>query len=283
MTSTTGPSELPSLISEVLTTEGWQVHTCSRLPRAGLAIGARRGRAKISVELPTVGTTFGEVLKRHNEQHRAGIRCLWLLPFATFPIRDDLPAFCVVQQPEGFVALLPSGGVRAEARSSSRLSDWAQVLPLPAFLRAALTGRLWFGVVRRGQPAIVRLDGGFTKCTVCRGWTNLCHAIEVISTYPESSFAFYKLQDIPPYLLPDLVPSGLGALKVGKIQGRYQREEGRSIARNSCFQCNALIEQESLIEISSRVQPITQVSIIVSNRLASAAGKLPTARWRLSL
>lgn len=268
---------------------GWNVTTWGGPPSAGKAlrspaICARRGRVTVSVEVPAMSTSMADILARQRQYDRAKVRCLWLMATPDFPVRQDLPAVFIDRDRAGqFIARLPGQGAPGSRRSALREEDWPQTLPLPGFLNAAFGGMFWFGTVREGRKATVRLDGEFTKCPNCGAWTNLCQAVEVLSTYPESGFAVYPLEAVPPGLLPDLVPSGLAAAKVGPIRKRYIPEEKGSRIANSCVSCQAVQPPMLAGSLVGELNPVAQFEIDVSKRLASVTALLPSARWRVSV
>ncbi|SBW84341.1 hypothetical protein PVE_R2G0312 [Pseudomonas veronii 1YdBTEX2] len=236
----------------------------------------------IAVEVPSTGSSPEAVLAKQRDLHSAGIRGMWLLPFPAFTPAADLPAAHLTwSEASGFTALLAGAGTPAGTRSINRLSDWAQVLPLQDFITSALNGALWFGTLREGKSAIVRVDGGFTKCNSCLAWTNLCSAIEIISPYSES-FALYGLEQIPAHLLGELFPKDLRSFKVGDIRKRYHQPSKTSVVLNSCSACSAVQDRVAINDLECRQQPITQFHIQVSKQLAMATAVLPTARWRVS-
>lgn len=236
----------------------------------------------IAVEVPSLGSRPEAVLAKQRELRGAGIRGMWLLPYPAFTPAADLPAAHLTwSEAGGFTALLAGAGTPAGIRSLHRLSDWAQILPLQDFIISALNGALWFGTLREGKSATVRVDGGFTKCTTCRAWTNLCSAIEIISPYSET-FALYGLEQIPAHLLGELLPNDLRSFKVGDIRKRYHQPSKGSVVLNSCSVCSAVQDRVAINDLECRQQPITQFHIEVSKRLAVATALLPTARWRIS-
>lgn len=236
----------------------------------------------IAIEAPGEGSSPEAVAAKQRELHLAGIRGMWLIPFTAFTPTANLPAAHLTwSKASGFTALLAGAGTQTGIRSPNRLSDWSQVLPLQDLIVSALNGAFWFGTLREGKPAIVRVDGGFTKCTACRAWTNLCSAIEIISPYSES-FALYGLHQIPAHLLSELFPKDLRSFKVGDIRKRYHPASKTSVILNSCSACSAVQDPVALNDLECRQQPITQFNIEVSKRLAVATALLPTARWRVS-
>lgn len=276
------PASLKQVISSAVALCGWQV-LFSKSGPGWASVRARRGRVTISVEVPSAGSSPEAVLAKQRELRGAGIRGMWLLPFPAFTPAADLPAAHVTwSEASGYTALLAGSGTPSGTRSFNRLSDWAQILPLQDFITSALNGALWFGTLREGKSAIVRVDGGFTKCTTCRAWTNLCSAIEIISPYRESTFALYGLEQIPAHLLGELLPKDLRSFKVGDIRKRYHQPSKASVVLNSCSVCSAVQDRVAINDLECRQQPITQFHIQVSKRLAVATALLPTARWRVS-
>lgn len=274
---------LKQVIASAVASCGWQVLSIKSGP-GWASVRARRGNVTIAVEAPSEGSNPEAVMAKHRELHTAGIRGMWLLPFPAFTPAADLPAAHLTwSEARGFIALLAGGGTPAGIRSLNRLSDWSQVLPLQDFITSALNGALWFGTLRVGKPAIVRVDGGFTKCTSCWAWTNLCSAIEIISPYSESTFALYGLEQIPAHLLSELFPKDLRSFKVGDIRKRYHQPSKASVVLNSCSSCSAVLDRVAISDLECRQQPITQFHIQVSKRLAMATALLPAARWRVSV
>lgn len=268
---------------------GWSVSTWGGPPSSGKAIRspalcARRGRVTVSVEVPAASTPIADVLARQRQYDKAKVRCLWLLSTPDFPVTKDLPAAFIDRDPAGhYLARLPGRSSPGVRRSALREEDWLQTITLSAFLEAAFGGMFWYGTVREGRKATVRLDGEFTKCADCGAWTNLCRAVEVLSTYPESSFAVYPLEAVPPGLLAELIPAGLEAAKVGPIRKRYIPGEKGSRIANSCVNCQAVQPPVEAGGQASTLNPVAQFDIDVSKRLAAVTALLSSARWRVSM
>lgn len=278
------PLPIRDLIASAITACGWQVVASKVSSDGGHSVRARRGNVFIAVESPAAGSSFADSLKKHRELQRQGVRGLWLLPFPTFAPRADFPAACITWESGlGYTALLPGGHIAPDHRSIHRPGDWAQAIPLNLLIKSALSGAFWFGTIREGQHATVRVDGGFTKCAICQAWTNLCTAIEIISPYPESTFVLFGVEQIPPHLLGELLPRDLISFKIGDIRKRYHRASKSSVILNSCSVCSAVQDRGAILELASRQQSITQFSIQVSKRLAEAAALHTSARWRVSL
>ncbi len=279
---------LRNLVAAEIASQGWKVEVRTVASgaitslRSGV-ICASRGRAKVLVEIPPASTSISDVVARQAQHDKSRLRCLWLFSRPDFPLSPGLPAAFVGRTiAGGYVARLPGNGIPSEGRSAQRETDWQQSLSLDELISAAFGGRFWYGTVREGRPATVRLDGEFTKCDACGEWTNLCRAIEVLSPYPGSHFALYQLEDVPAHLLGELMPANLAASKVGPIRKRYIREERSSRTANSCIRCGTPQPGPELVGRGGQLSPITQFEIMVSKRLATATALLPAARWRVS-
>lgn len=278
--------QLPSLaqiVSTAILGAGWST-TRFPLPRIvkrtflSTVIFASRGNGKVVVEYVVGSVTTADLIARQRLYERSSIRCLWLLTHHTFPIEKSFPAACVRRTKTGsFDALLPSRRADGNQRSFLRDSDWAQVITLHELISAAFSGRFWYGTLRPGLPANIRLDGAFTKCMHCSEWTNLCAAVEVIPSNREATFAFYSLENLPPHLLADLVPSSLVVFKVGPLIKRFTRGKKGHVV-NSCVRCGAAQETNDI----GALLPITQFTTTISPKVAEAAARLPSARWRIS-
>lgn len=278
------PPPIKQVITGAITSCGWQVVSCKVDVNGSTSVRARRGRVMIAVEAPAVGSSASDAQKKHRGLHQQGIRGLWLLPSTSFAQQGDFPAVCVNWEPRiGYVALLPGQTPYPIQLSTQRPWEWAQIIPLDMFICSALKGRFWYGTIREGQPATVRMDGGFTKCASCHSWTRLCTAIEIISPYPESTYALYQLEQIPAHLLPELLSRDLSSFKIGPIRKRFDRDSRSIMILNSCSCCSATLGPDSIRELAGRQHPITQYPIRVTKRLAVATAQLPTARWRVSL
>lgn len=280
--------DLRNLVAAEIASHGWNVEI--RSPGSGAVkslrspvIYASRGRVNVVVETPPQSTPISEAIARQAQYEKSHIRCLWLFSRPDFPISADLPAAYVDQtDPNRVLARLPGSGIAPSRRNAKRETDWQQSLALDQLIAAAFSGRFWHGTVREGQVATVRLDGEFTKCEGCGDWTNLCRAIEVLSPYPGSHFALYKLEDTPAHLLGELLPGNLEAAKVGAIRKRYIREERRSRIANSCVRCGLPQREPDPHGQPSDLSPITHFEVVISSRLAAATALLPAARWRVS-
>lgn len=274
--------QLQSKIKTALFDSGWIVSTRHRQNPDGVLVYGRRGRSNLAIGVPRDNITLEELTTWNRGLCSLGIRCLWLLPFRAFPVTKDLPAVSLQWMSGEYAVRIPSGDTGQLSGVLAQLS-WPQTLALDKFLRCALNGQFWFGVVRSGTSCLVRLDGGMSKCPACGCWVNLCCALEVFSSYPESSFAFYRIGDIPCTLTQVLAKINTRSLKLGPLVSTKIDSQAHSATYNSCFNCHALIPHSYILELSGRESSIAQFPIEVDKVLATTMETLPQARWRLSV
>lgn len=281
-------TSIRDLVSDAIARAGWATKRFA-LPRIvkqtyrSTQVYASRGRAKIVVEILNSKHVSTDIRARQAQYDLAGIRCLWLTSFHTFPVDRDLPAASVRIDALGeVIALLPSRAMTPNHVTLPRQQDWAQSMPLGRFIHAAFAGHLWYGTVRAGHTATIRLDGGFTKCGSCGEWTNLCAAIEIIPDDRESTFALYAIDQVPATILSELLPPSLASLKVGAVSQQPASGAGPRPVVNSCVRCGAIQDAQALAELHGRYEPIAQFSTTLSRQVADVAAELATARWRVS-
>jgi hypothetical protein len=189
---------------------------------------AQKGRSKVAVEVQWSSQTNEETLRRQERYRASGIRGLWLLRQAGFPITHALPAACIGGSLEqGLLALIPS-------------CSWSeQALPMQAFLNAAFSKRFSFGLPL-GVDAIVSIRAGALECWSCGALTSIITGIDVAFGADEFSFT---IPDLGEYSQPlESVLSRLpGDLEIGRIRPRFSKTQGRCYVSNGCFHCDVLI------------------------------------------
>lgn len=246
----------------------------------GVLVCASRGRLKLAIGVPRSDISLEALWAWNKDLAVNGIRCLWLLTQGVCPVTQDLPAVSLHRISGQYIVRIPSG-TGSDSPGSQSQSGWQQSLTLDEFLRSALNGQFWFGVIRLGAQSLIRLDGGESKCPTCGCWIKLCCALEVFSTYPESSFVFYSLEDIPEAIISVLMRQNTSAIKLGQLV--RIKHQGQTATFNSCFNCHEVIPHIYAIELVGRESSIAQFTIEVDKALASTMATLPQARWRVSL
>src|SRR5918993_78303 len=107
---------------------------------------AHKGEQKVAIEIQWSAQTDDETRRRQERYRASGIRGLWLLRQPDFLIAHELPAACVGGSlAEGFSALIPRRSCMS-VHDRKRMRGWHQIVPMRAFLEAAFSRRLRFGV-----------------------------------------------------------------------------------------------------------------------------------------
>jgi Competence protein CoiA-like family len=220
---------------------------------------ARKGDHKVAVEMQWSAQTIEEAMRRQARYEQSGVRCLWLLrvrqsndddfPHNDLPVDRALPVAGINRGPEGFIALVPTGG------------GWQQKVPVQVFLEAAFSKRLRFGVPV-GVAAKVSVRAGHLTCWSCGSETRIITGVDLALATYEYQFSVFELDQYPDLL--DTVRSRLpNNLCLGVIKRRFSRKRNRSYLSNGCAHCDALIgascerdawdDQESVCEFPIRV------------------------------
>ena len=225
---------LKQMAVEVAREHGWEAQTevTGQTPsgepwRADVL--AQRGTARVAVEIQWSAQTHEETLRRQQRYAQSGVRCLWLFRQASFPIYEDVPAARILGTPDaGFRASLPDLFGRQQ-----------QELPMPAFLAAAFTRRLRFGLPL-GVEARFVLQAARLTCWRCQARTQLLREVEVKAGPHEVRVSLADLghhtglwDTIRPRL-PSSFPSG-------SIRPRFGKAHGQKVLSNGCSHCGALI------------------------------------------
>ncbi len=94
--------------------------------------------------------------------------------------------------------------------------------------------------------------------------------------------AYFRIDEIPEHILPELIPDSLHPWKVGQVQQRFSKTEAGSYISNGCVQCDALQGRFFSSEIMHRLQPITEYPVTITKPLSAAINACNPGRWRVS-
>lgn len=253
-TETEAHLRLKRMAVEVARANGWTANTevlgTSPSGEAWKAdVLAEKGGRKIAIEIQWSSQTNDEISRRQQRYRESGVRGLWLLRQATFPITRELPAARIGGSPEqGFAAVISSGYGH-------------QPVSMREFLNAVFSKRFRFGV-QVGADAAVAVRAGCLWCWSCGAKTTIITGVDVAFGPTELSFTIPKLGEHAQPL--DSVLSRLPSdLEIGSIKPRFSKTQSRAYVSNGCFHCGALIgefyehdawdEQQTVLAFSTQI------------------------------
>lgn len=284
---------LKSIVASTIAQCGWAVATEVRGQTEDgqewiADVLATRGKAMVAVEIQWSRQSDSNTYARQARYKQSGIRGLWLFRQEVYPQDKDVPAIRVSQSADGsFNVIVPNCEV-ASCMEDGTIIEYPiyapRALGVDNFIRAAFEGKLWFGVLRAGQPATASIWGAFIRCWKCKGWTNVVAEVEIKTFLHHESITYSldKLAEIPD-LLDQLPLNDLRRHKVGRIASRYSKTEQGSYLANGCVTCNALQGRFFLQEISHRLTLIAEHQFIVSKNFENYLRHHYDATWRLDL
>jgi Competence protein CoiA-like family len=218
---------LKRMAVEVARANGWEAETEVTEGEWRADVLARKGTAKVAVEIQWSPQTNEETMRRQARYVESGVRCLWLLRQGKFPVNHSLPAARIgTSLDEGFVAFVPTG-------------SGEQTVPMRDFLGAAFTKRLRFGVPL-GFPARVSVRAGRMFCWKCGAETQIITGIDVLLGPNEYRFSVPDFSDFPD-LFEFVRPRLPNDLRIGDIKRRSSKAQERSYLSNACAHCDAFI------------------------------------------
>lgn len=158
-----------TVIARAALAAGWDVETESRgsTPTGEEWIAdvlAKKGTARVAFEVQWSSQTAEETLRRQARYAASGVRALWLLRQRKFPCSRALPAFHLTVEDNAAVVGIPLMAIQCGGR------EWAQEVPLEAFVTGALSRRLqWAPVLREPSvQASIIIHCGTARCWNCR-------------------------------------------------------------------------------------------------------------------
>ncbi len=233
---TEGHLRLKQLAVEVARSRGWDAETevtgrgANGEPwRADVL--ARRGDARIAIEIQWSSQTDEETLRRQERYRQSGVRGLWLIRHGGFPLSNALPAAQLIEASDGYLAELPQKFV---ARQS---------MPVRAYLEAAFDRRLRFGLPV-GETMVASILTGSTTCwhDSCRAETTIVTGIHIQVGAAEHVLTLSRFEDFPD-LFAEIAPHVPADRGIGAIKHRYSRTLERSYLSNGCVACDRLMGQ----------------------------------------
>lgn len=198
---------------------------------------ATRGRARVAVEVQWSSQTDYELLQRQQRYMASGVRALWLIRSAGFPVAKQIPAAVVREIGRGtYEVRLPA----VSGASLRREEDWAyQNLSAETLLDAAFAGRLRWGV-RTGEPISWHVEAATTNCWKCGARTAPVTGIVVDASKMKTCLSIDDF-DSDVDLLREVLPMAIRQQhRIGQIKPRFSKTEGGSYLSNGCFECGAL-------------------------------------------
>lgn len=245
---------LKQLAVEVARAHGWDAETeASGVSTDGAAwradVLARKGGARIAVEVQWSRQTPEETLRRQDRYAASGVRCLWVFRHAGFPCSGELPAARLDGSPEkGFLAVVHRSAGGTE-----------QVLPMPEFLNAAFERRFRFGW-QRDTAATMSIFAGPIFCWACGAETSIVSGLEIASGPHLFRLSVPDLTTHT-HLFHDVLPLVEARRDIGRIKMRHSRTQGRSYLSNGCAHCDALVGQFHECEARTEETKIGEVEI----------------------
>lgn len=233
---------LKALAVEVARRHGWHAATevTGRTPDGDAwkaDVLARRGRICVAVEVQWSSQTNEDLQQRQERYVRAGVRALWLIRAAGFPVSGQLPAAAVREVGRGnYEARIPA----VSAASMRRECDWAyRGISAEALLDAAFAGHLRWGI-KNGEPVSWTVEGATINCWRCGERTTSVTGITVDVSATLAHLSIYSFdKDIE--FLREIFPEEVRREhRVGQIKPRFSKTEGSSYVSNGCFVCGAL-------------------------------------------
>jgi competence protein CoiA len=226
---------------------------------------ARKGNARVAVEIQWSGQTNDETLRRQDRYEHCGIRGLWLLHQPGFPVAHSLPAVCIRGDlHDGFMALIPHYWARNNARDRTDHRKWNQVIPLREFLDAAFSGRFRFGVPLNAE-AIVTVLGAETTCWTCPAKTRKVTGL-IVEFGPHD--CRFKLSELGEH--SELLPTVLCHLprnrNIGEIKRRFSSTLKRAYVSNGCFHCGVLQGEFFDHDVWEVEEPLCRFAITLSEQ-----------------
>lgn len=233
---------LKSLAVQVARRHGWQADTevTGETPDGALwkaDVLAIKGRSRVAVEVQWSPQTDDELRQRQQRYAAAGVRALWLIRSAGFPVTEQIPAAVVRESGRGtYEAMLPA----VTGASLRREDDWAyRNLSAETLLDAAFAGRLRWGV-KVGERISWDVEAATTNCWKCGALTAPVTGVVVDASKMKTYLSIYDFESEVD-LLREVLPIAIRQQhRVGQIKSRFSMTEGGSYLSNGCFECGAL-------------------------------------------
>lgn len=239
---------------------------------------AVRGRARVAVEIQWSTQTDEELRQRQARYENSGVRTLWLIRSACYPVTEEIPAATVREAANGHYSIhLPS----APHANLRRETDWAQRnIPVEAFLEGVFDRRFRWGL-RNGDSFSWSVYAATIGCWHCGEAT--ANIMQIIIGLPgaSASLSIYDFET-EPKLLDELVPEHVRAEhRIGVLRSRFSKTEGKAYLSNGCFSCGALQGRFFEIEYAHEATVRHISHSIVDYRWRRLISPLMPQHWRL--
>lgn len=238
---------------------------------------ARRGNARVAVEVQWSPIHEDELLRRQARYARAGIRGLWLIRSPNFPLSHALPAACVRETVSGYEAMLPAFEGRRRLEDAH---EWQQRMPVDDFLAAAFGGRLQWGY-HEGEALHYRLKTASTSCWACGAHTTLLMRVTVDMDGSEVDLELVDFDEAPDALLKLLPAEARAAIGIGTLRVRHSRTAGGDYLGNGCTHCDALQGMGYATHLLNTMRSTEQRMSVIDASWRKVLDEIAPSRWRV--
>lgn len=239
---------------------------------------ATRGTAKVAVEVQWSSQTDDALMARQARYARAGIRGLWLIRGAGYPVSHALPAVTVGQAGDAsYVVSIPANS----GASVRRPYDWvATHIPAADFLDAAFAGRFRWGV-RIGDAVNCSLEIATIECWRCRAVTSPVTGIVATAADATAYLTIYDFEGAPG-LLDAIVPGSVRHdHRIGPIAPRFSQTESRRYLSNGCVAWGALLGRFFEHEFANEATVRHVAQILVDEQWKRLLEEHLQSHWRV--
>lgn len=272
------------LVARAAIQAGWHAETEVALKPNGLVadVLATNGKQRIAFEIQWSRQKWEDTEKRHAAYKEAGVRALWLFKQSDYPRCKEIPAFRLVRDKENRTFHV---WVWREGHDYEKVSMPAQAVELQQFISGALSGKLrWMPALGLTVPVVGHIAN--FKCNkghetavlaaleldigrVLAGHANIQLSVESFREHPEL-LRSAKAREL-------MEKNGL-KLFFGvnnlNLSVRFAEPNFRRYVYPCCSKCKEIIGQWQLNSADMRVVPSFELSLNLSERLASDMPKL---------
>lgn len=278
---------LKHTIAATLDENGWLVKTEATvaIPEYGgwsVTVLAKRDGHLIAFCIVSGKSKSSDTLRIHRALAKQSIRAFWLFEAEDFPVTRLLPAANVDYRSLCAKVRLPALSRASVIASDTEVGGWGEGIEISCFTKAISDDRLWFGTLRDGDDAVLRVDSAFAKCPECNLWSNMVARVEVIPSWQNGSGICFKVSDVPSGHSKEIIDPHLKRLGVPTPRFAFDPTYDRQVLTNTCANCKSLMRESDHPDMYERAKGLTQTKIVVSANLARMLQRHPGARWRIS-
>ena len=227
---------------------------------------ARKGAAKIAIEVQWSGQTDDETLRRQRKYRQSGVTGVWLLRQPGFPISEDLPAACIGgSMQEGLMVMLPKYGDMT-VRKRTTQEGWSQILTPKEFLNATFEDRLCFGIPSHAKATLDILAGS-DDCLRCGKKIQIVTALKgSVGPYKIELYGDYKPQNLAnenPTMKKRIVTALMDRTDVGRT--RFSQGYIFTYVRCRCPKCGTWTRGVREIELYGRMEVLGVIELKITD------------------